>query len=50
MKDGRKKWSDAVVAKVMKYAASHGVAAALRKFKVPNSTFYGWTRRPEYQE
>lgn len=37
-------WEDSFVLEVIEYAREHCNAAAIRKYKVPHTTFYGWMR------
>lgn len=42
-------WLDSFVDEVVAYASKNGNAPACRKFGVPQTTFYGWMRRPKYK-
>jgi hypothetical protein len=51
MKKVNGRWHSAFIRVVIDYARKHSShAAAIKKYNVPASTYYGWLRRPEFRK
>lgn len=49
-KTGNGRWRAEYIAKVIDFAQRNSDAEAMRKYRVPHSTYYAWKRRSEYQK